>query len=234
MFRRRLFVFALVLCVSAGFSSAFAEQPSQLQVIVAEDKTIEADCKVSLNNGPEQSCAPGSVIWSYETTYAEVKKARIKDYVILTTDAEQNDKLRSQLADKVSKEKRDSSLQESPAINSPCYAQKKLIQGSYWTVGSSSRVSYEMEYSIDAGCFVSNVRDRTKSSGLYDRWYRTCTQGSPSTNPPSGCNEWRIPLNETYTYWKNEYSSLQGAQYRNETYTSSPSSGTSYGYYFFD
>lgn len=228
MFRRRLFVFALVPCVSAGFSSAFAEQRSQLQVIVAEDKTIEADCKVSLNNGPAQSCAPGSVIWTRIITYNEAIRLGIHDYVVASANEIENKQLESALANHVSRRKHDGS--KSRVTPNACLTQNDRTVNSSFTFSTGWRVSYILKYNTWSNCEVRGIRDTAKTDGTTGiKWHATCTDAESEVN--QRCNSWGASLGASYLPEKQEINSFVFRQWR---MTAATTLHNAYAYWYFD
>ena len=88
VFKRVVLIVGLLASVLSITAMAQADLPENTPVIVVEDKTVEADCKVQLDQSAlEQACPSGSVIFAREVTYGEAKKSKIKDYIISSRDA---------------------------------------------------------------------------------------------------------------------------------------------------
>jgi hypothetical protein len=223
---RMLLFFALVL--SVGIAPAFAEQRSQTRVIVAEDKTEESGCKVSINNGPEEECSPGSVIWTRTITYDEAMKLGLKDYVLASENSTDNEKLGATLANKISRRNHDMSNLK-PAPNA-CLSQNDRTVNSSFTFSTGWRVSYILKYNTWSNCEVRGIRDTAKTDGTTGiRWHSTCTDAESQVN--QRCNSWGASLNGTYLPEKQEINSFVFRQWRMTAVTSLHSA---YAYWYFD
>ncbi len=209
----RQFIGSLVLGASlllGGLPANAAEKPAAAtRVAVAEDKTVEAQCaqSVQINNGPirEKVCAPGSVIFVRQTTYAEVEQAGIQDYVVLTGDAEVDRAKEDKLAAKVHKDK---SAAYAPLA---CGWGNVTLRGSYLMVPSdpnSTRVSYEVNYDKN-NCQFVNVRDRSTINWGSATWEKTCVTDLDMNCswrgfgiPAGGWTGWQAAMN---TWNNNKY-----------------------------
>jgi len=68
----------------------------------------------------------------------------------------------------------------------------KQIGGSYLAKPddpASTRISYQITYNVNTACAVSNVMDRTKTSGASLTWAQTCT-GRNAQGTWTGCTTW--------------------------------------------
>jgi hypothetical protein len=96
----------------AQMSSANPKPNDTTWVVVAEDRTSEADCKVWIDSpANEQACDPGSVIVARRTTYREVEQNRTADYAVLTGDKQKDVHIERELVAKVTAQLRDQQAQ---------------------------------------------------------------------------------------------------------------------------
>jgi len=79
-------------------------------VIVAEDLTREADCRRSVDGGPEYPCPLGSVLYVRETTYAEVTAKQLKHWSVRSPNRQQDEDAVLRLAGAASKQSSPSTL----------------------------------------------------------------------------------------------------------------------------
>jgi hypothetical protein len=194
--RSSIGVVAIVLVMfGAGVVQAEkAELSDVTPVIIAEDKTKESDCKSFVGSPQnEQPCKPGSVIFARQTTYSEVKARGINKYSILTNNAKMNE----QLQDKLVADARDALVGSSPdaqgtSLNESFHPQAVCTQKGFW-VGSnylsnpnnaaSTRIFWEMKYTRQADCRITQIVDRGKVSQLTYVWWRSCVNtGADCTN----------------------------------------------------
>lgn len=222
--RIRVIVSGLVLGTSmlAGALPAAAQDtmnaPLQLsddtQVVVVEESTEKADCKLEVNGVP-QACPPGSVVWVDQTTYGEAKKNN-KPHVVLTGDDKKDKAAVDELALKLRKEAKEAKAEsEGSFVALGCVATSNtLINGSY-TFSTGRRVTYQLEYDFNADCSVTGIRDRTHNDGNPSSWTRSCTNATSSVYP--GCTNHGIVLSTSWSIWKNEVNSWAGYEYRHQS-----------------
>lgn len=212
--------FMLVGMHNTTLALPITEPDDETPVIVAEDKTKEAQC-IKWVDSPKnvRPCPPGSVIFTRETTYGEVKQKGIKDYTILTGDSSIDNLLTNQVANHAHSRMSPISEISDFTLQSCRATTNKRIGGSYLSKindANSTRISYEVEYDVNAGCDVTNVSDRAKTSGERLTWAQTCTgrNGNVLTN----CNAWSQHINGNWFGWLPEQSSRIGAQYTHISY----------------
>lgn len=217
--RPRSIICSLALSVSLVFSvlpgaihAASPEPRNETPVVVAEDKTVEADCKVWVDSpANERPCEPGSVIFARHTTYGEVKKAGITDYAVLTGDAEEDRRLQDLLVSKVSqriKERKTNSVQ----TMANCWWHWKTIGGSYLSIPSdpnSTRMFYQVSYQVWDDCIITGVSDQSRTSGPVMNWLQSCSRGTAECVGRNG-----MAVNGNWTAWQPMLDTAVGAEYR--------------------
>lgn len=183
-------VIGVLVLLGNGVTQA---EPTDLRdttpVIIAEDKTKEADCKAFVGSPQnQQPCKPGSVIFARQTTYREVKAHGIQQYVLLTRDAHLNQQLQDELVTRT----RQAIVGSSPDGAAESITPAACTQKGFW-VGSnyqsdpknaaSIRIFWEMQYTREADCRITHIVDRGKVSQLTYVWWRSCVNaGSDCTN----------------------------------------------------
>jgi hypothetical protein len=209
-----------------GLRLANAEPRPDTRVVIAEDKTVEAECvqAVQIKNRPmhEGPCMPGSVVFTRETTYAEAKTAGISDYVILTGDVEQDRKLTHELAEKVHVEKSGDRVH-----TRACWWGPGNMSGSYKIIPddpNSARMQYEVQYDHQ-GCQIGNIRDRSAMNAGQLNWEQTCTLLGPNN-----CKLRNILVGVAWTGWQAALNSAQGQRYTHISSAPCWNCGRPYGF----
>lgn len=225
-----LLAFSLGAMLGGSFNVAHvADEPSEESLVVAvEDKTVESNCKESINNGPEYPCAPGSIVWTKEMKYREVKAAGIKDFVVRTDNKEKDKQAVYKLAEKIFKEKK---KQDEVILPMGCVAHINKTVSRQYTFSNGTLNQFEMQYSARNDCTVYAVADRAKTSGQGITWINSCTDyGDYNDQRCLGKNN--LPLNAAYSPWYGELDSKL-TKYYAQIVQSSPFN-SAIGRYMFD
>src|SRR5689334_21140260 len=127
-----IFAALMLFGVHSTALAASSKPQKETRVVVAEDKTKEAQC-LSWVDSPanEKPCLPGSVIFARETTYAEVKRSGIVDYVVLTGNAAEDTSSINRLVDRVHMKVAPKQRFIDAAVQSCTSVTGKQIGGSY-------------------------------------------------------------------------------------------------------
>ncbi len=196
-------------------------------VVVAEDKTQEVDCQIWVDTENNiNACPGGSVIFTREAVYREVREKGITYFAVLTGNTNRDDKVTDELAFRARSELAPSSASLLAACNP---VNGKQIGGSYLSRPSdanSTRIFYEVRYNVDSACNVTNVSDRTRSGGEIFTWVRSCTGGQGS------CTDHGITFDAVWTGWRGAINSRIDAQYTHTSYVNFIT-GRPYGWTFF-
>lgn len=232
--RIRSTILALITAV-LGLSSvmpyaASAKKPDitdTTPVVVAEDKTLEVDCQFWVGSEDNlDPCLAGSVIFTRETLYSEVRERGITYFDVLTGDPKKDDKITDNLAFRARKDMAPSML----GTMATCTPVSGRRMGGRYHIKpgdtTSPRIYYEVQYDVSATCNVSLVSDRTKSDGARYTWVKSCTGGQAL------CTDEGIQFDGAWTAFKWKLDTVIGAQYTHISYidflTAKP-----YGWTFF-
>lgn len=193
------------------------EPSAATRVVVAEDKTVEAQCR-TWDDSPkyERPCAPGSVIVSRETTYAEAMRAGIEHYVILIQDTTRDREHIAQLAASVH------AAYQPTAVVRPLTCTLRygrLKGGSYLSDpnnANSIRISYEVAYDVFETCEIRNMRNRAKISAASGvTWERIDIVVNNTITQSRGYN---TPLTDNYSAWYQGLNAFEGNTYAHVSY----------------
>lgn len=227
MFRRRRLIGACVLG-SALLLGALPTTSDQLhsqavgpsaaaRVVVAEDKTVDAQCRTWDDLSTyARPCAPGSVILTREMTYAEAKRTGVQHYVVLTQDVPHDRERIAQLAASVH-----AAYQGPEAIRpSACTLRYGRFKGGSYLSdpnnANSARISYEVTYDVFETCEIRNMRNRAKSSTASGiRWERIDIVVNNRIVQSRGYN---IPLTDNYSAWYQGLTAFEGNTYSHVSY----------------
>lgn len=215
--------------------AASSEPSSDTRVVVAEDKTTEADCKSWVGSpANEKPCKRGSVIFARETTYGEVKQAGIKDYAILTGDSKQDEAIQDELVAKV---RHDKVGKQSRQLAAACTDQAFYVGSNYLSKpgdANSVRITWEMQYRRMPDCSVIYISDHAKVSVSSYIWWRSCV------NATSDCTDRNIIMDNKDWQprppnWKTmDFNSFVGREYRHISEKPCTLCGQPYGWWKFD
>lgn len=168
---------ALAISLAAGLSGAVHAAPSKpspdTPVLVVEDKTSESSCLVWAET-PENAypCPAGTLIGVRKTTYAEVANLKHAHYVVLTNS---NSSMSEQATEYSQSQQAAQKLHDQLAV--PASTQATCTSGYFNQSGSYSfqgrSVQFEVYYSRQSDCFISNISDRTKCSSCGAVWVST-------------------------------------------------------------
>jgi len=232
----------MTVCLTAISETYAASRPQpNASVIVAEDLTQEADCRRSIDGGPEYPYPAGSVVYVRETTYAEVIARQLKYWVIFSGNRQQDEAAALRLITAGSK----SSL---PVTTQSCTYGTRDIYQSYLYVPSdsqSTRIGFNLFYTRNTNCSVSGVSDRNRVQSVGTStdpghnpasvyWDASCSNGG------NNCAVRHFFIGSSWTSYFVVPDSSVGSQYRNISLTSSNCyvggrrCGNPYGFYTFD
>lgn len=166
-----------VMYLGTPTSSASSKPDDTTRVVVAEDRTSEADCKVWIDSPTnEAACSPGSVIVARRTTYGEVKQTESAHYAFLTGDQQHDVDIERELVARVSTQIHGQQIQPTA-----CTEGWPGVIGSYLSVPSnpnSTRITYELKYHRRVDCVIDFISDRARTSGPTLGWQVSCVNKS--------------------------------------------------------
>ncbi len=221
-FRIVVTLIALILISNGLFGITLAappELPDSTPVVIAEDKTREADCRSWVGSpANERPCQPGSVIFARRTTYGEAKQLGIRDYAILTQDSEKDQKLEDKLVTKVRHD-----IVGKPLATNSIRLSAACIDKWFWVASSylsnpndpgSARISWEMQYHRRADCSITDIVDRGRVNVSSYIWWMSCVNADlDCTN--RGIIMDNIDWQPRPPNWKGmAFNSFQGKEYR--------------------
>lgn len=191
-------VFAVVMLLlgSVGSLQAADRAPQGwTPVVVVEDQTAALACLQWVDSPANaKPCPAGSLLVSRQTTYAEVRRAHIRDYAVLTGDPQRNAQLARQLADALHRQTAGPARPQMIAGDCGRTSYAKTIGGKYRLYESVMRAFYQVRYTVTPSCAVVNVSDRAYVYVTGAQWTQTVT---------GGCwlhrNIW---LGTSYTSWQ--------------------------------
>lgn len=233
--RLRLMLMGLVL----GSSLLFGAHPLTAQateappagttpVAVAEDKTVEADCRFWVgSSAAERPCDPGSVIFVRPTTYRTASAAGITDYAILTGNAAQDQQIRDTLAETVHQRIRAAHTPSGDAQAMGCWNHAQSFNGSYLSIPSdsnSTRMFYQVSYQVWVDCAITWVQDQSRTSGPQMNWLQSCSKGTLN------CSRRDILVGGNWTAWHGMFDTRVDAEYRHLSAAPCWSCGMPYGF----
>lgn len=220
----------LLLSFTWGSANAEKQDGSGKDDLVAAvyDATSLVDChpEVQVDNGPWEArpWAPGTVM-AAEILPRDLADQHPQSVIVELTGNEGTD---AALIAKAVQALHDDVASQgiTPAA---CSAHSKTIRGRY-NIGDGYIVEYEMRYTVEPSCYVTDVWDRDRSTYNGARWLRSCSNGLYYN-----CHERDIPLSGTYASWWTVPDSYIGWQYTNQTERCSFLRCTTYyGYWYFD
>ncbi len=210
--------------IGGSVHAAEAVRPTtQTPVLIVEDATEAADCRVSIDSAPLQKCPAGSVIWVRVGRYGEVQGHQGRVYAVLGHQTPDQTQLRERLVAQLR-----ARLRAPVRLALSCTPASRTISGQYRFSTSTPGIPYvfyTLRYQINGDCSVTAVSDQARTDYPPVRWNSSCTNGTQS------CNTWRMDLTTTMSAWKGEQASSYGKEYRNNAQSGSH---YAYGYWSFD
>ena len=225
-------IMLLLCCAFVGSAStanaATLSASKPVRVLVAEDKTKEAECKQWYDSPDKlQPCPAGSVVFTRETTLDEVKARNIYVYVELADGQVVTEQIKSDLVKRIPLGTQPASLSRTPArtttqqadapagTTATCLAQNGRSMGSNYLVdpnnANSTRVSFQVKYNVLSNCNVTSVIARSMVSTGQWQWKYSCLRDL-GTN----CQDHYVWMVTAWpSQWENEsvYGSSVGAAY---------------------
>jgi hypothetical protein len=210
-------VVGMLSAALAGGVQAASEPRDDAPVVAVEDKTVESQCWESINNGPRHPCSSASIIISTETVYAEVKKAGIKDYVVVTSDKKKDKEEVDKLVLKIYKEKAGDVFRTMGCVAH----QNKYVFRGYKYPNNGVQNYFNMRYSARSNCETYDIADTAYTEGANGQWYRTCTDWEQPDPYNKRCNYPELPLtSKSWAPWRAEQNSWLGHVYYQELWES--------------
>lgn len=227
----RSVVGVLVLGIAFMFSAlpsaaARAAPANDAPVVVAEDKTVEADCQFRINTADTaRPCDPGTVIFARKTTYGEVKQAGMTEYALLSNDPAQDQAVQDALVGKVRHRIKPKHMRPFG-----CAYGWKEQRGSYLSIpgnAASARISYSFQYTVYADCSVVGVSDAAQISVGQLQWLQSCSRGTAQ------CARRGINMTVNWSAYQPLLDTTVGAEYRHLSAAPCWNCGMPYGIHNF-